>query len=100
MSSKSLKIIKFLNTDKAFEADDQLSVLDLAIQESVDLDHSCEGMGTCGTCRVIVKKGLENLPEPNEVEQDIREARSFLPEERLACQTMCVADLDLEIPED
>lgn len=100
MSSKLLKKISFLNTNQSFEAEPQLSVLDLAIREKLELNHSCEGMGTCGTCRVIVKSDLKNLPEPNEIELEMIQSRNFSPKERLACQLQCSTNLDLEIPED
>ena len=66
------------------------SLLDIAVENSVDLPHSCGGMGSCGTCRVrlIVTKGP--TPERGDVEAEMASERGFLDDERLSCQ--------LEIP--
>lgn len=62
------------------------SLLDVALKSQLPLHHSCGGMGTCGTCRVIIREGLEWLPPPNEIEQEMIQDRGFPPAERLACQ--------------
>ncbi len=75
------------------------SVLELAISHRLPLEHSCGGMGTCGTCRVIVRSELEQLPPRTEVELEIANDREFEPRERLACQTQAVDGLEVEIPD-
>lgn len=82
------------------EADPRLSVLEAALENKIPINHSCEGMGTCGTCRVFIEEGLELLESPNEIEQEMIEARSFEKNERLACQNQACAGLKIRIPDD
>ena len=74
------------------------TLLDVAIRAKLPLLHSCGGMGTCGTCRVLVCEGLENLPAPDDVENDIIKDRGFDPHERLGCQIYPSEGLLVEIP--
>ena len=64
------------------------SILETALALGVRLDHSCGGHGTCGTCRVFVKMSDgQNLPQREDLEQEMAEDRGFSEDERLACQT-------------
>lgn len=74
------------------------TILDAAIRAKLPLDHSCGGMGTCGTCRVFIRQGLEKLSLPGDVESEIIHDRGFLKNERLACQNDCTEGLVVEIP--
>ncbi|MFN8791787.1 MAG: 2Fe-2S iron-sulfur cluster-binding protein [Bdellovibrionales bacterium] len=67
------------------------------LEQKVDIDHSCDGNGTCGTCHVFVEKGLENLSEPEELEQDLRKDRNFAENERLACQAFVRGDIKITL---
>ncbi len=83
----------------ACEIGDAESVLDVALANEIELSHSCGGMGSCTTCRVLVESPLELLPPRNELEQDIAEMRGFRPEERLACQLPPSPGLVVRVPE-
>ncbi|MBK9293622.1 MAG: (2Fe-2S)-binding protein [Oligoflexia bacterium] len=75
------------------------SILEVALNNNIALNHSCGGMGSCTTCRVKVTKGLEKLKPPNEIEQEHIQAREFAKNERLSCQTDAVDGVEVEIPE-
>ena len=62
------------------------------------INQSCGGMGSCGTCRVIIKKSSAPLPPRTCVEQDMAEDRKFKDDERLACQLSVDCDLEIIIP--
>ena len=66
------------------------TLLDIAVDNSVELPHSCGGMGTCGTCRVKLTVEGGPCPERNETETEMANERGFSENERLSCQ--------LEIP--
>jgi 2Fe-2S ferredoxin len=74
------------------------SLLQHLLNQKLEISHSCGGMGTCGTCRVIVLEGLEELGSRNEVEQEMASDRGFEAVERLACQNQWHAKLKIKIP--
>jgi ferredoxin, 2Fe-2S len=74
------------------------SVLDLILAQSLDISHSCGGMGTCGTCRIEVLEAPEGLRPRNEIEQEMARERGFENHERLACQTPAQSGLKIRIP--
>ena len=77
------------------------SLLDIALANGVELEHSCGGVCACSTCHVIVKQGLETCSEATDDEYDqLEEAPVTTLQSRLGCQ--CVPngtkDIVVEIP--
>jgi ferredoxin, 2Fe-2S len=67
------------------------SILDIATEAGVDIDHSCGGVCACSTCHVKVRKGGESCSKATEDEEDMLDtARDLDTDSRLACQ--CVPD--------
>ena len=93
------KKINFLPSKKTCEFTGQPTILEVAILYDLPLNHSCGGMGSCTTCRVIIQKGAERLPPPEEVEKEHALMRGFMPNERLACQVTAIDGLEIEIPD-
>lgn len=75
------------------------SILESCVHAGLPLNHSCDGNGTCGTCRVIIEVGLENLNPRNEIELEMAMDRGFAPNERLACQSLACSGLQIQIPD-
>ncbi len=99
MRPKSGKSITFLPDEQnVLVSHRDQSVLDVALRVGLPINHTCGGFGTCGTCVVFVREGLENLPPRNEIEAELAGDRGFLPEERLCCQIPPVDGLVLEKP--
>ena len=78
------------------------SVLQLALNNEIDLEHSCGGVCACSTCHVIVRSGIDTCNEATDDEEDMLDlAPGLQPQSRLACQ--CVpdgtSDLVIEVPE-
>jgi len=78
------------------------SILNVALEAGVDMDHSCGGVCACSTCHIIVREGLESCNEATEDEEDMLDLAPGLdPNSRLACQ--CVPNgtqgIIVEIPE-
>jgi 2Fe-2S ferredoxin len=92
------KSMQFLPHEKTCVIKNEESVLEVALRNDIDLPHSCGGMGSCTTCRVLVVNSPTELPERNELEQDIADMRGFRPEERLSCQLAPVAGLVVRVP--
>ena len=63
-----------------------LTLLELAQEQSVPHASVCRGRGRCGTCRVQVLAGAENLAPPSEIEARVLARWNAGPDERLACQ--------------
>ncbi len=103
--------IFFKNPDKVVEVDPATlplgetglpgSILDIALNNGVDIDHACGGVCACSTCHIFVTKGAEFCSESEDEEQDMLDlAPDVTPHSRLACQ--CVpngeGDVYVEVP--
>ncbi|HEY7915184.1 MAG TPA: 2Fe-2S iron-sulfur cluster-binding protein [Blastocatellia bacterium] len=76
------------------------SLLDVAINYGIDLQHACGGNCACTTCHVIVKQGEENLSEMEEDEEDrLYMADGLTLHSRLGCQSVVKGDVTVEIAE-
>jgi ferredoxin, 2Fe-2S len=86
--------------DKVVEALEGDSVLDVALDNDIDLQHNCGAVCACSTCHVYVDEGMESLPEITEKEEDFID-RAINPtlNSRLACQCNITADLIVTIPD-
>ena len=75
------------------------SLLDVALNVGVPLEHVCGGNCACTTCHVIVRSGMENLSEMEDDEADrLDTAWDLTPRSRLACQAVVRGDVECEIP--
>ncbi len=74
--------------EKAIEAENGLSLLEVAHNNGIDLEGACEGSLACSTCHIIVEKDFfDNLPEPSEEEEDMLDlAFGLTHTSRLGCQ--------------
>ncbi|HSW49946.1 MAG TPA: 2Fe-2S iron-sulfur cluster-binding protein [Bryobacteraceae bacterium] len=76
------------------------SLLDVALNFGVDLEHACGGNCACTTCHVIVKEGGANLTPMEDREADMLDMAADLTlHSRLACQTVVTGDVAVEIPD-
>ncbi len=78
-----------------------LSILDVALNFGVELDHACGGHCACTTCHVVVRNGHECLSEMDEQEADkLDEAADLQLHSRLGCQCQILkgGDIVVEIP--
>lgn len=75
------------------------SVLDVALNFGIPLEHACGGNCACTTCHVIVRAGEENLSAMEDDEADrIGQAEGVTLHSRLGCQAVVRGDVVLEIP--
>lgn len=77
------------------------SLLDIALQNGVEIEHACGGVCACATCHVIVREGMESCGDISDEEDNcLDNAYGLTPQSRLAC--MCVPDgsrdLLIEVP--
>jgi 2Fe-2S ferredoxin len=77
------------------------SILDIAQNHNIFLDHACGGNCACTTCHVWVKKGAECLTEMDEDEADRLDMAADLQlNSRLGCQAVIdkPGEVVVEIP--
>ncbi len=75
------------------------SLLDVALNTGVALEHVCGGNCACTTCHVIVRAGMENLSEMDDDEADrLDTAWDVTPHSRLGCQAVVRGDVTCEVP--
>ena len=76
------------------------SLLDVALNFGIQLEHACGGSCACTTCHVIVREGYASLGEPDEAEEDLLDrAWGLTPQSRLSCQAIVAGtDLVIELP--
>jgi 2Fe-2S ferredoxin len=75
------------------------SILDVAKNLGVPLEHACGGSCACTTCHVIIRQGMRNLSEMEENEADrLDTAWELTTESRLGCQAVVTGDVVCELP--
>ena len=67
------------------------SLLQVARDNGVGLEHNCGGVCACSTCHVKIQGGAELLSPAGENELDqLEQAPNYAPDSRLACQAVVV----------
>ncbi|MFO0831289.1 MAG: 2Fe-2S iron-sulfur cluster-binding protein [Phycisphaerales bacterium] len=67
------------------------SLLELAMENGINIEHACGGVCACSTCHVYIEDGGKNLSESTEAEEDrVEEAPGLQRNSRLSCQ--CVIE--------
>ena len=102
--------VKFVNLDRTVEFESGKlpyqehgkpeSILDVALNFGIQLEHACGGSCACTTCHVHMKSGVEtNLSPMDEDELDrVEQAADLTLESRLGCQAVVTGDVVVEIP--
>ena len=97
--SKKKVSVTFQPQNIIAEGEEGDSILNIAIEHDIPLDHNCGGNCACTTCHVIVKKGMESLSEIDEGEEDMLDrAKDLTLTSRLGCQAHVYGDVIVEIP--
>jgi 2Fe-2S ferredoxin len=75
------------------------SFLDVAMNLGISLEHACGGSCACTTCHLIIRKGMDNLTEPEDNELDrLDTAWDLTTTSRLGCQAVIKGDVVAEFP--
>lgn len=82
----------------SFEVKRDQSILDIALDHQVPLQHACGGFCACTTCHIIVKSGADSLSPMEDEEQERLERMGILDENsRLGCQSKVRGDVVVEV---
>ena len=83
----------FVDEGKSAEATTGKTLLSAALEMDIKISHVCGGDGACGTCRVEVIDGWDNLtpPTPDETYKELE------PPYRLSCQSKLLGDVVVKV---
>jgi 2Fe-2S ferredoxin len=91
-------IFQYQNSDDKIiiDAQEGLSILEVAHQNNIELEGACEGSLACSTCHVIIDPEFYNtLPQASEDEEDMLDlAFGLTHTSRLGCQLMVNDQID------
>ena len=75
------------------------SILDVAMNFGIPVEHACGGSCACTTCHVIVTAGDTNLSEADDDELDrLDTAADLTLHSRLGCQAVVKGDVSVRLP--
>lgn len=77
------------------------SVLEVCLDNGIGLQHNCGGVCGCSTCHVYVTKGMDNIQDISDKEEDFID-RAVRPRitSRLGCQCIVInGDIEVTIPD-
>ena len=76
------------------------TLLDAALDNDLHLNHNCGAVCACSTCHVYIDKGMNDLPEISDKEEDfIDRAEHPKINSRLACQCIVSSNIEVTIPD-
>ncbi len=91
--------VRFLPANITVQARPGTILLDIALDNSIRINHNCGGNCACATCHVHIEKGYDTLNPPSEQELDmLHEAEGRQDNSRLSCQCLVDDDLVVGIP--
>jgi 2Fe-2S ferredoxin len=84
-------------------AEEGYSILEIAEDNHIHLNHNCGGVCACSTCHVYIEKGENHLEEISDKEEDFID-RAINPrlESRLGCQCIILKEdavIEVQIPD-
>ncbi len=82
-----------------FDVDKGTSILQVALDKDVELEHFCEGTCSCSTCRVEIIKGGENLSKIQPDEAAMLGEKRVASGDRLSCQAKINGEVHVRIPD-
>ena len=91
--------LKFIPDNIEIEVDSEKSVLEISRDLGLNIQSSCNGMCSCGDCRVFVKEGETNLLFPTEKELKLIGQGHYVDQRRLACQLYCFGNVVIDLSE-
>ncbi len=91
--------VTFLPVNVTVEAKMGESILDVALNHDIPLEHACGGFCACTTCHIKVKAGASSLSalEEEEIERLGGVAEYSSSESRLGCQARVKGDVTVEM---
>lgn len=86
--------VTFLTTGDVFEVPSGTRFLDLCEQNDAPHEFGCT-VGSCGTCRLVLEEGADNVQPKTDEEQDTLDMVTEETGARLGCQMVIYGDIAL-----
>ena len=93
-------IIKNLDNRLIASNDSSQPALNIIHDHQIDWMHACGAKGRCTTCKLIVLEGMEGLSEMTAAETKFKDMGRLKPNERLACQTQLLDNIEVKVAEE
>ena len=94
--------VRFVNADglelRTEQVPTGISILALAKRLNIEIDHYCGGQCSCGTCRINVVNGADNLSRMQGMEEMVLGAANIQKGSRLSCQARVIGPVEIQIP--
>ena len=91
--------LKFIPQNVEVEVNPEKSVLEISKELGLKIQSSCNGMCTCGDCRVFVREGETNFLLPTNQELKLIGQGHYIDQRRLACQLYCFGNVIIDLSE-
>ena len=91
--------LKFIPQNVEVEVNPEKSVLEVSRELGLKIQSSCNGMCSCGDCRVFVREGGTNFLLPTDKELKLIGQGHYIDQRRLACQLYCFGDVVIDLSE-
>lgn len=95
--------ITFLPENKSVPAEKYKSILDIAIDNDIIIEHICGGVCSCTSCIILIKEGFRYFNSVSEQElHQLIKSEYYSPVARLACSSKIITEpsenIIIEIP--
>lgn len=81
---------------KIVEAPEGETILKIALDAGIPIEHACGGNGFCTTCMCKVRGNMSALSPRNDREEDMGVTDD---PDRLSCQAQVITDTEIEVQE-
>lgn len=73
-----------------------VNLMQALLEAEIPVASSCNGDGVCGKCRLQITQGSQNLSQANDTELFLREKYQLKADQRIACQTFVLDDVEID----
>lgn len=91
--------IKFIPQDIEIPIDSNKTILEVARENDISIQASCNGLCQCGDCRIFLKEGDANVFPPSSKELKLIGQGYYMDQRRLACQLYCFGPVVVDLNE-
>ena len=91
--------IKFVPQNVEVDIDPDKNILEVARENNISIQSSCNGLCNCGDCRIFLKDGEANVLPPSSKELKLIGQGHYMDQRRLACQLYCFGPVTVDLTE-